>query len=97
MDEMCRILRKHKVKMTPSVRMKLKDIDHLLDEDYETVKVKFTETVTVEVEEEPLRNRRDWKRSKLGPRTERREISVEKDPKGLVSRLIQGARCAQKD
>ena len=49
MEEMGQILRKNKVKMIPDVRKQLKDIDHLLDDEYVTVKMNFTETVTVEV------------------------------------------------
>ena len=51
MEEMCQILRKNKVKMIPNVRKQLKDIDHLLDDEYVTVKMNFTETVTVEVKD----------------------------------------------
>ena len=51
MEEMCNILRKFKVKMTPNVREKLRDIDHLLDKEYETIRIKLKETETVEVEE----------------------------------------------
>ena len=31
MEEMCQILRKNKVKMTPNVGTKLREIDHILD------------------------------------------------------------------
>ena len=41
MEKLCHIMRKNRVKMEPNVRQKLKEIDHLLDEEYETVKVKF--------------------------------------------------------
>ena len=47
MEDMCRILRQHKVKMTDNVRKKLAERDNHLEEDYETVRVKFTKTVTV--------------------------------------------------
>ena len=42
-------MRKYKVKMAPNVREKLREIDHLLDQHYITLRVKTTETVTVEV------------------------------------------------
>ena len=50
MEEICQILRRNKVKLTPNVRSKLKDIDHLLDEEYITVRIKMKKTITVEVE-----------------------------------------------
>ena len=81
--------------MAANVRKKLWEIDHLLDEDYETFKVNFTETITVEVPEMAAGNSKGNKRSKLVQRTERKEVSVEndltilKDPKGFVSRLIE--------
>ena len=56
--------------MTPNVRDKLRDIDHLLDQHYITLRVKATETVTVEVDKDITIERRGRKRSKLGLRTE---------------------------
>ena len=53
MEELCAILRRNKVKMTPNVRDKLCDIDHLLDEEYTTVKIKMTKKVTVEMVNDP--------------------------------------------
>ena len=41
--------------MTPSVRDKLCDIDHLLDEEYTTVKIKMTKKVTVEMVNDPTK------------------------------------------
>ena len=88
-------MRKYKVKMTPNVRDKLRDIDHLLDQHYITLRVKATETVTVEVDKDITVETRGRKRSKLGPRTERKEVSVERDitilqnPKGFIDSLIQ--------
>ena len=81
--------------MAANVCKKLREIDHLLDEDYETIKVNFTDTITVEVPEMAAGNSKGNKRSKLVQRTERKEVSVEKDltilkdPKGFVSRLIE--------
>ena len=40
-EQLCQVLRKNKVKMEKNVRQKLHDIDHLLDSEYEKVKVKF--------------------------------------------------------
>ena len=95
MEEMCKVMRKHKVKMTLNVRKQLHDIDHLLDDHYVTLKVKATKTVTVEVCDNPLVHRRGRKRSKPGPRTEHREVEVERDitilqnPNSFISDLIQ--------
>ena len=88
-------MRKYKVKMTPNVRDKLRDIDHLLDQHYITLRVQATETVKVEVEEDITVERRGRKRSKLGPRTEQKEVSIERyitilqSPKGFIDSLIQ--------
>ena len=93
MEEMCHIMRKFQVKMTPNVREKLWAIDHLLDDHYVTLRVKATKTVTVEIEDDFV-DRRGRKRSKPGPRTERREVEVEKDitflknPKSFIDNLI---------
>ena len=87
-------MRKYKVKMAPNVRDKLREIDHLLDQHYITLRVKATETVTVEVEEDITVERRGRKRSKLGPRTERKEVSAERNitilqnPKSFIDSLI---------
>ena len=52
MEELCKILRESKVKMTPNVKVKLSEIDHLFDDEYTTVRLKMTKTVIVEVEED---------------------------------------------
>ena len=65
MEEICNILRIFKVKMTPNVREKLKDIDHLLDKEYETIRIKVKETETVEVEEAE-KNKSGKKKQKTG-------------------------------
>ena len=58
-----------------------------------TLRVKATKTVTVEIEDDFV-DRRGRKRSKPGPRTERREVEVEKDitflknPKSFIDNLI---------
>ena len=79
MEEMCNILRKFKVKMTPNVREKLKDIDHLLDKEYETIRIKVKETETVEVEEAE-KNKSGKKKQKTGKvKKEKEVVEVEKD------------------
>ena len=40
------------MKMTPNVKAKLSETDHLLDDEYTTVRLKTTKTVIVEVEED---------------------------------------------
>ena len=47
MEELCQILRKHKVKMTPNVKTKLREIDHLLDEEYTTIRINMVKKVTI--------------------------------------------------
>ena len=95
MEEMCRIMRKHKVKMEPNVRAKLHDIDHLLDDEYVSLRVMVTKTETVEVEDDPAKKRRGPRRTNPGKRTERKEVKVERDltilknPRCFISRLIQ--------
>ena len=46
MAEVCKTFRKYKVKMVPNIRRTLQDIDNLLDDDYETIRIKVKETVT---------------------------------------------------
>ena len=46
------MLKKSKVKITPNVKAKLSEIDHLFDDEYTTVRLKMTKTVIVEVEED---------------------------------------------
>ena len=47
MEEHCQILRKHKVKMTPNVKTKLREIDHLLDEEYTTIRINMEKKMTI--------------------------------------------------
>ena len=47
MEEMCQIMQKYPVKITPNVREKLWEINHLLDDHYMTLRVNATMTVTV--------------------------------------------------
>ena len=49
MESLSKILRKHKVKMTPNVREKLKTKDHQLDDSYETFRIKTKKSVTEEI------------------------------------------------
>ena len=75
--------------MTPNVRDKLCDIDHLLDEEYTTVKIKMTKKVTVEMVNDPT-TKTDGKKM-----TERKYVEVErdltilKDPVSFITRIIQ--------
>ena len=55
-------MRKYKVKMAPNVRDKLREIDHLLDQHYITLRVKATETVMVEVDKDITVERRGKKK-----------------------------------
>ena len=79
MDDMCKILRTHKIKMTPNVKVKLREMDHLLDDEYVTVRVKMTKTETVEVEDKDVRTNEEPKKVKLGKTTERVKVEVERD------------------
>ena len=65
MKEICHIMRKFQVKMTPNIREKLWAIDHLFDYHYVTLRVKATKTVTVEIEDDFV-DKRGMKRSKPG-------------------------------
>ena len=80
--------------MTPNVKVKLREMDHLLDDEYVTVRVKMTKTETVEVEDKVLTMNEGTKKVKLGKTTERvkleveRDITLLKDTKTFISRLI---------
>ena len=85
MEEMCQILRKNKVKMTPNVGTKLREIDHLLDDEYVTLKVNMTETVTVESKEDSTQTKTTKQRMKISVE---KDLTILTDPKGFISRLI---------
>ena len=87
MEEMCQILRKNKVKMTPNVRKKVREIDHLLDNEYVTLKVYMTETVTVEEMEDSTEARKTKTQRKTV--SVKKDLTILKDPKGFISRLIE--------
>ena len=80
--------------MTPNVKVKLKEMDHLLYDEYVTFRVKMTKTETVEVEDKDVRTNEEPKKVKLGKTTERVKVEVErditllKDTKSFISRLI---------
>ena len=78
MGEMCQILRSNKVKMTPNVRKKLREIDHLLDDEYVTLKVNMTETGMVESEDYSTETKTTKKRKKVSIE---KDITILKDPK----------------
>ena len=71
-DKLCHILRRNKVKMEPNVRQKLKDINHLLDEEYETVRVKFMvdKIEQEETGEKGLKKDKKGKKKKTGKQIE---------------------------
>ena len=81
--------------MTPNVKVKLREMDHLLDDEYVTVRVKMTKIETVEVEDKDVRTNEGTKKVKLGKTTERVKVEVErdvtllKDTKSFISRLIK--------
>ena len=87
MEEMCQIMRKNKVKMTPNFRKKLREIDHLLDNEYVTLKVYMTETVTVEEMEDSTEARKTKTQRKTV--SVKKDLTILKDPKGFISRLIE--------
>ena len=90
MEELCQILRRNRVKLTPNVRSKLKDIDHLLDEEYVTVRMNMKKTITVEVDKIAGGQQKGRGQDK----TERklvdvaRDLTLLKDPVRFISKLI---------
>ena len=80
--------------MTSNVKVKLREMDHLLDYEYVTVSVKMTKTETVEVEDKDVRTNEGTKKVKLGKTTERvnveleRDINLLKDTKSFILWLI---------
>ena len=85
MEKMCQILRRNKVKMTPNIQTKLREIDHLLIDKYVTLKVNMPETVTVESKEDSTETNTTKQRMKISVE---KDLTIYKDPKGFISRLI---------
>ena len=87
-ENLTTILRKNKVKIQPNVRDKLRDIDHLLLDNYETLRLKFKETIFDDPEIDLMIGKK--KKSKV-----MKEIDIEcdltilKDPKGFIDNLIK--------
>ena len=95
MQELCKIIRRHKVKMAPNVRIELREIDHLLDKEYMTLRVKVVKKGVLEIEDDSMQRKRN-KKLKTSKTIERdsmikveRDITILKDTKSFVSRLIQ--------
>ena len=94
-DKLCHIIRRNKVNIEPNVRQKLQEIDHLLDEEYETVRVKFLvdEVEEEETQEEGLKKEKKDKKGKTkktGRQVEvERNVTVLKDAKKFVDRLVE--------
>ena len=92
--QLCFILWQHKVTIEPRVREKLAEIDHLLDTDYDTIRVQLTRSVTVEEAVDPTVKRRGRKSSKLTKKVtheveEENSITVLRDVKSFLDRLIE--------
>ena len=49
MEKLCSIMRKHKVKMSPRIKDKLREYDHILDEEYETIQINFEKSISEDV------------------------------------------------
>ena len=63
---MCRILRHNKVKITRYVKKKLAKYDKYLQGDYEMIRVKFMETVTIAVNKDATGKNVGRKPTKVG-------------------------------
>ena len=94
MEQFCKIMRKHKVVMTPRVRDKLMRQDHMLDKDYETIKIKTQKTVTEEVPIDPSEKRRGRKSAKTTKKIskqveEEKDLAILKNPKEFLDNLAE--------
>ena len=81
--------------MAPNVRIELREIDHLLDKEYMTLRVKVVKKGVLEIEDNSMQRKRN-KKLKTSKTIERdsmikveRDITILKDTKSFVSRLIQ--------
>ena len=96
MEKLCSIMRKHKVKMSPRIKDKLRESDHILDEEYETIQIKFEKSVSEDV---PIRftQSRRGKTSELPKITKKitkkvyevRNLTILKNPKNFLERLAE--------
>ena len=92
MGEMCKTLRKFKVQIAPNIRKKLHDIDNLLDNDYETIRIKVKETVTEDMKDCEDKDRKDKmiEKEKVKKIVEvERDVTLLKDTKGFIDRMAQ--------
>ena len=92
MGEMCKTLRKFKVQIAPNIMKKLHDIDHLLDNDYETIRIKVKETVTEDMKDCEDKDRKDKmiEKEKVKKIVEvEKDVTLLKDTKGFIVRMAQ--------
>ena len=76
------------MKIQPNVRDKLHDIDHLLDDNYETIRLKFKENIF----EDPEVDLKTGKKKKSRVKKEidvERDLTILKDPKVFIDNLIK--------
>ena len=96
MEKLCSIMRKHKVKMSPRVKNKLRDYDHILDEEYETIQINFEKSNSEDVPIKLTRSRRE-KKSEVPKITKKitkkvyevRNLTILKNPKNFLERLAK--------
>lgn len=90
-------------KMTRYLKKKSATYDKFLQEDYETIRVKFTEIVTIVVDEDATWKNLGQKPNKAGHKTDRRKskvkmnLTIMKDIKHFVSELIEERRLLEQD
>ena len=76
------------MKIQPNVRDKLHDIDHLLQDNYETIRLKFKETIFDDPEIDLKTGKK--KKSKVKKEIDvERDLTILKDPKGFIDNLIK--------
>ena len=88
MEKLCHIMRKNRVKMEPNVRQKLKEIDHLLDEEYETVKVKFQVNESGEEVEKESKDKNTKTKNTGGKVNIEQDVTILKNTKNFVEKLV---------
>ena len=93
-NELCTILRKNRIRIEPRIREKLVEIDLLLDSEYETVKVTFMRSVTVEEAIDPTVVRRGRKSTKLTRKVsreieEKRDITLLKNIESFLDKVME--------
>ena len=88
MEKLCHIMRKNRVKMEPNVRQKLKEIDHLLDEEYETVKVKFQVNESGEEVEKESKDKNTKTKNTGGKVNIEQDVTILKNTMNFVEKLV---------